>query len=204
VFAQRGDQRFEPLPLHFASDAVQLESLRKRTISSPDRWPLRPGQPISHLERAGNLRQVDGDALAARLLYSQTLRLRAGELMLADMTRSERPDRADKSAAVLAQLDAIEAEMRRIGFWAEDPPDLLAQVESGQISSYLDAPSFELWLQCIFLPNARAAAREGDLPEESQVGLMALRQYDYHSHVEEAQPLLQLLYAFDAIIEDRR
>jgi hypothetical protein len=32
---------------------------------------------------------------------------------------------------------------------------------------------------------------------------MAMRQYDYHSFVPEAQDLLQLLYDFDAIVEGR-
>src|SRR5438045_3002013 len=64
------------------------------------------------------------------------------------------------------QLDAIEAEMRRIGFWSADPPDLLAKFASGEMKSYLDAPSFELWLQQVFLPNARKAAAEADLPAQ--------------------------------------
>jgi len=55
-----------------------------------------------------------------------------------------------KSAAALAKLDAVEAEMRRIGFWDEKPPDLQAQVKAGKIKTYLDAPTFELWLQCLF------------------------------------------------------
>jgi hypothetical protein len=32
---------------------------------------------------------------------------------------------------------------------------------------------------------------------------MARRQYDYHSHVPEAQPLLQLLRAFDGLVDQR-
>jgi uncharacterized protein YqcC (DUF446 family) len=105
--------------------------------------------------------------------------------------------------AVLAKLDAIEAEMKRISFWSADPPDLQAQIQSGELRSYLDAPSFELWLQCVFIPNARAAAQANELPNESQVGLMAMRQYDYHDHIPEAQPLLHQLKEFDRIIEER-
>lgn len=112
------------------------------------------------------------------------------------MTSSER----ERRQAVLEQLDEIEREMRRIGYWDENPPDLQAKVEAGEIRSFLDAPSFELWLQCLFLPNARAAARKGALPERSDVGTMALRQYDYHSHVPEAQMLRRLLSDFDRIV----
>ncbi len=110
----------------------------------------------------------------------------------------------DKTAAVLKQLNLIEGEMRRIGYWVGDPPDLQAEATAGRVQSFLDAPSFELWLQCIFLPNAREAAIARTLPKQSQVGVMAMRRYDYHSHVEEAQELLKLLYDFDALVEDRR
>lgn len=108
-----------------------------------------------------------------------------------------------KSEAVLAQLDRIEAEMKRIGYWSADPPDLQAEIEAGRLRTYLDAPTFESWLQGVFLPNARAAAQAENLPAQSQVGDMAMRQYDYHSYVPEAQDLLQLLFDFDAIVEGR-
>ena len=107
----------------------------------------------------------------------------------------------DKSEAAAAKLDDIEAEMKRIGFWSDDPPDLIAEIESGSLQYYTDAPSFELWLQSVFLPRAREAITTGRFPERSQVGLMALRQYDYHSHIPEAQDLLRLLQEFDAVVE---
>ncbi|QDT27837.1 hypothetical protein Enr10x_31710 [Gimesia panareensis] len=101
----------------------------------------------------------------------------------------------DKDALVLAKLDEIEAELKRIGFWSETP-------EMTEPANFLEAPSFELWLQCVFLPHAREAAGKGTYPERSQVGLMALRQYDYHSYVPEAQTLLKLLHEFDRLIEN--
>ena len=55
------------------------------------------------------------------------------------------------------KLDAIEAEMKKIGYWSANPPDLQAEIKVGRLRSYLDALSFELWLQCVFLPNAREA-----------------------------------------------
>lgn len=99
-----------------------------------------------------------------------------------------------RDARILALLDEIEREMRRVGFWTDDPPEV-------EVSRYTEAPSFELWIQCVFLPNARDAARTGRYPEGSQVGRMARRQYDYHSFVEEAQPLLELLDRFDRLVE---
>jgi uncharacterized protein YqcC (DUF446 family) len=91
-------------------------------------------------------------------------------------------------------LDAIEAELRRIGFWTDRPPKV-------EVESYLDAPTFELWLQQVFLPSARQAAAELDLPKESNVGLMALRQYDNHDHVGKAERLMALLSEFDELVE---
>jgi uncharacterized protein YqcC (DUF446 family) len=108
---------------------------------------------------------------------------------------------AHRSEAVLAKLDAIEAEMKRVGYWSESPPDLQAEMRAGRLRSFVDAPSFELWLQCVFIPNARAAAARNDLPEQSEVGVMAMRQYDYHSHIPQAQNLLRLLSELDAIVE---
>ncbi len=103
---------------------------------------------------------------------------------------------AEKDIKVEKQINAIEAEMKKIGFWSENPP-------SFSVSNFQDAPSFELWLQCVFIPNARSAAKKSEYPSKSQVGLMAMRQYDYHSHVEEAQNLLELLYEFDEIVEKK-
>src|SRR5262245_59261301 len=110
-------------------------------------------------------------------------------------------DSAHRSEAILAQLDAIEAEMKRIGYWSKSPPDLQAEIRAGRLRSFMDAPSFELWLQCVFIPNVRAAVASNDLPEQSEVGVMAMRQYDYHSYVPKAQNLFNLLSEFDAIVE---
>ncbi len=111
------------------------------------------------------------------------------------------PPRQRLLARIGHQLERIEAEMKRIGYWSADPPDLRAKFAAGEMSSYLDAPSFELWLQQVFIPNAREGVAGSQLPAGSQVGLMALRQYDYHSHVPDAQPLLALLNEFDEMVE---
>src|ERR1041385_8717990 len=103
-------------------------------------------------------------------------------------------------SALLHKLDEIEAELKRIGYWHQNPPDLQADVAQGKLRNYLDAPSFELWLQTIFLPNARDAVQTNTLPSESHVGVMALRQYDYHSVVPEAHGLMKLLREFDDLI----
>jgi len=102
--------------------------------------------------------------------------------------------KSEKDEQVLSMLDEIETEMKRIGFWCENPPFF-------EVTSYIEAPSFELWLQCVFIPNAREAAGKSEYPDKSQVGLMAMRQYNYHTFVDKAQELLRLLNQFDKLIE---
>ena len=113
-----------------------------------------------------------------------------------NISDEHRKKSSEKDKQVLSKLDEIESEMKRVNFWSDNPP-------SFTVNNYLEAPSFELWLQCIFLPHAREAAYKSKYPERSQVGLMAMRQYNYHSFVERAQPLLRLLNQFDKIIEGK-
>ena len=108
------------------------------------------------------------------------------------------------NSALSAKLDQIEAEMRRIGYWQEKPLDLELQSDSSELRSYLDSPSFEYWLQTVFLPNARHAVETNSLPDDSQVGVMAMRQYDYHSSIPEAHGLMRLLYDFDELVRSHR
>lgn len=60
---------------------------------------------------------------------------------------------SDKDKKVLSALDEIEAEMKEIGFWNANPPEVRA-------GSYLEAPCFELWLQCVFLPKCSQGSAE--------------------------------------------
>lgn len=99
----------------------------------------------------------------------------------------------EKDKRVITLIDEIEAEMKLIGYWNENPPKF-------KVNNYLESPSFELWLQCIFIPNALKAAKNGEYPNTSQVGVMAFREYDYHSHISEAQNLLGLLQKFDKLV----
>jgi uncharacterized protein YqcC (DUF446 family) len=106
-------------------------------------------------------------------------------------------EQARRLGVLAALLDEVEAELRRLGWWEAHPPPLRERVENGELKSYLDAPSFELWLQCVFLPNARSMVARDALPPSSSVGVMAMREYDYHSFVPEAHTLLRLLQRFD-------
>ena len=101
----------------------------------------------------------------------------------------------------LAKLDAIELELRVLGWWRSEPVDPFAHLTPDEPRSYLDASSFEEWLQFVFLPGARGFARGGTLPATSHVGDMARQHYDYQTNVAEAQTLIQLLSAFDEMVE---
>ncbi|MCP5326279.1 MAG: YqcC family protein [Oceanospirillaceae bacterium] len=100
---------------------------------------------------------------------------------------------SEKDKKVLLALDEIEAEMKKIGFWSDNPPLI-------NVDNYLKAHTFELWLQCVFLENAREATLTGKYPNASQVGIMAMREYDYHSCIEEALNLVKLLHGFDKLV----
>ncbi len=103
-----------------------------------------------------------------------------------------RSSSSPNAAQISIKLDEIETEMKAIGFWDDDlePPPAGGAREAG----------FEAWLQAVFLPNARGAVATDTYPDKSQVGLMALRQYDYHGFVPEAQRLTTLLHQFDDLI----
>ena len=96
-------------------------------------------------------------------------------------------------ASLTTLLDAIEAELRRLGYLRE-PPATPVRVTSafgyGQVS-------FEQWLGQVFLPNARAAVASNDLPSNSQVAAAAFRNFD---GVDEAEELIGLLGRFDSRI----
>ncbi|HET7845465.1 MAG TPA: YqcC family protein [Xanthomonadales bacterium] len=102
--------------------------------------------------------------------------------------------------ALARQLDAIEAELRRIGWWQATP----LSPEQMQFTQAFgaDTMAFSQWLQFVFVPNAReAVAGKRPLPRRSMVGAQAVREFD---GVEEAEQLCSLLSSFDVAIEGRK
>jgi uncharacterized protein YqcC (DUF446 family) len=114
--------------------------------------------------------------------------------------------RAVLLAKIARHLDAIEAEMKRIDYWQVEPPaQLLERLKAGETLSFTGSGiSFEQYLQLVFLPNARRRVSDDNLPASSNMGVIAMRQYDYHSYVEEAQPLLSLFRELDRLINGAR
>jgi uncharacterized protein YqcC (DUF446 family) len=97
-------------------------------------------------------------------------------------------------AAVAAAAGRIEAELRRLGWWSEDPlrPE---QFEFSEAFA-MDTMAFPQWLQFIFLPRVREAVDSGEFPQGSMVAAQAVREFD---GFEEAGPLVSLLAEFDAL-----
>ena len=88
--------------------------------------------------------------------------------------------------------------MRRFGYWS-DSLDQASGACGTKFKSTLDAPSFQLWLQGLFLPSARATALEGKLPARSQAGEIVRRQYTSDLQSPEAQRLFELIREFDEL-----
>ncbi len=106
---------------------------------------------------------------------------------------------APSAARVGEAIDAIEAEMKRVGIWdvaAPDGPPL------GPFGS--ENMAFEQWLRHVFVPNVRAAiASDGPWPGSSSVADQAFREWRMYGDWEESEPLIARLRAFDALFTDR-
>jgi uncharacterized protein YqcC (DUF446 family) len=99
-----------------------------------------------------------------------------------------------ETRAVLAKLEQIETEMKRVGLWQEHP--LQAEQYDFNAAFAGDTMSFSQWLQFIFIPSVKRAAAHEDFPSQSQVGIKAVREFD---GMEVASRLIQLLSEFDGL-----
>jgi uncharacterized protein YqcC (DUF446 family) len=102
----------------------------------------------------------------------------------------------DLQQDVVRYADRIEAEMRRIGFWQDEPPRP-EQMEFTQAFA-MDTMTLAQWLQFIFLPRVREAATANQFPSSSSVGAHAVREFDGSP---EAGGLITLLAEFDALFD---
>ena len=83
----------------------------------------------------------------------------------------------DVQARLGALADEIEAEMRRLGLWREDPPAEETVLAGGAFG--LGTGPFETWLQVVFVPRLRqVAAGTFDPPTSSSVAAQAVREWD--------------------------
>jgi uncharacterized protein YqcC (DUF446 family) len=125
-----------------------------------------------------------------------------GVLILRGIFRTPAPYAAKRSKmppsyeAVATQLDAIEAEMKRIGYWQDTPLD--PEQYDFRAAFAGDTMAFPQWLQFIFIPNVRRIVNtRGTFPPSSQVGAYAVREFDTYG--EETYPLTSLLSEFDRL-----
>jgi len=103
------------------------------------------------------------------------------------------PDRAE----VKARIDEIEAEMKTIGMWRDQP--LPPEAYDFHQAFGMDTMPFAWWLQFIFIPRVNEIIESGgQFPRQSQVGGQAVREFDGD---DEANHLVSLLSSFDRYIE---
>ena len=103
------------------------------------------------------------------------------------------PDSTDMQA-MLAQLTAIESELRRMGLWSLHPPSAAALASDTPFAC--DTMPLEMWLQWVFLPRMRETLRQGIRPPA------ACHSHAYAAHVfvphgVAAKPLVQAIRGFD-------
>ena len=96
-----------------------------------------------------------------------------------------------------AQLDAIEAELRRAGFWQDAPLPEEAYDFSRAFGA--DTMTYAQWLQFVFVPRVRElVAARGQFPASSSVGAQAVREFDGDDR---ASALVTLLSDFDVLFD---
>jgi len=105
------------------------------------------------------------------------------------------PAKTYKEAA--KRIDAIEAEMRRIGAWpVQRPPEEAFQ---SRAAFFMDRMDFSSWLAFVFIPRVRGIIEaQGDFPTSSMVGAQAVREFDGW---DEGGGVTSLLSEFDSFIQ---
>jgi uncharacterized protein YqcC (DUF446 family) len=103
----------------------------------------------------------------------------------------------DKYQQAASYADRIEADLRKLGRWQEEPPPESAF--QSRRPFYGDTMAFTQWLQFVLLARIRqVVAERGSFPAHSQVSGYAVREFDTDY---EAQALIPALRDFDQFIE---
>lgn len=96
---------------------------------------------------------------------------------------------------VAAAVDRIEAEMKRIGYWRDEP--LPPEMYEFRMAFAMDTMPYVYWLEFIFIPRVRQIiAEQGQFPDQSMVGAQAVREFD---GLDEADGLVSMLAELDAL-----
>ena len=100
----------------------------------------------------------------------------------------------DRRAMLARETDALEAELRRLGWWQATPIE--PERMDFRAAFAMDTMAFSQWLQFVFVPAAREiAAGRRDLPPRSMLAAHAVREYD---GVDAADALCAILGRIDA------
>ncbi|HKP49588.1 MAG TPA: YqcC family protein [Gemmatimonadales bacterium] len=92
-------------------------------------------------------------------------------------------------------IDRVETELKRIGWWREDP--LPPEMYQFTQAFAMDTMPFACWLQFILIPRVRdIIGTGGEFPASSMVAAQAVREFD---GVDEAHGLVSALSDFDAL-----
>ncbi len=95
---------------------------------------------------------------------------------------------------VATAIAAIEAEMKRIGYWQEQP--LRPEQMKFKQAFAMDTMAYAQWLQFIFVPRVKEAVATGRFPSSSSVGAQGVREFDGDDNAGE---LVRLLCEFDQV-----
>ena len=101
-------------------------------------------------------------------------------------------------AIVQSKIEAVEAEMKRIGIWQDQP---LAEAQYEFRAAFAgDTMAFEQWLQFVFIPRVKSiVVSGGEFPARSEVSAQAFREWVAWGGREDVEPLIDRLREFDAM-----
>jgi len=106
-------------------------------------------------------------------------------------------ERNQRERALIAVVDGLEAELRRVGLWEPEPPSE-ERLASEQPFCF-DTLALSQWLQWLLIPRMRRIlAGEGTLPTKSAIRPLA---EDCFEHLDDPSALLTLIDRFDRLID---
>jgi uncharacterized protein YqcC (DUF446 family) len=96
---------------------------------------------------------------------------------------------------VARKIGEIEAELKRLGRWQDTPLPEAAYKDMGPFG--MNTMAYEQWIQFVLIPRVREIlVSKGEFPRKSQVGVLAVRDFDGDL---EADKLVTLLCEFDEL-----
>jgi len=96
------------------------------------------------------------------------------------------------------QLQLIERELHRQGWWQSSPPE--PEALASEQPFCIDTLEFEQWLQWIFLPRMNALLSSG-APLPSSCAIVPMAEMAFAQRLAPAQALLRALGEFDRLLQ---